>query len=55
MENEMTEFADSTQYDQGQSSSEKCTLAVKQACSCKNSMEADRVSLCEFINELIFF
>jgi len=36
MENEMTEFADSTQYDQGQSSSEKCTLAVKHACQLLN-------------------
>ena len=32
MENEMTEVADLTQYDHGQSISEKCTLAAKHAC-----------------------
>jgi hypothetical protein len=50
----MPEFADLTQYDQEKKSSEKCTLAVKHPAIAKISMKADRVSLCEYINKLIF-
>jgi hypothetical protein len=55
MENEMTESADLTQYDQGQKQFRKMYIGCKTCLPvAKISMEADRVSLCEYINELIF-